>query len=77
MLQQQVPIRQAVADAVELVNANAGSATVHLHFRGEPGFDFIANSARFAGDDFEFSCGFETFSGSVAEIDDIRAEVIH
>ena len=72
----EAPIRRAVADAVELVNTHAGKAAVHLLFKGEDEIDFIANSARIEGDQFEFASGFESFTGSVGELSRIRAELI-
>lgn len=71
------PIRQKIADAVQLVNDHAGRATVHLLFKGESEIDFIANAARLEGEAFSFEAGFESFSGSLDEVGDIRTEVIH
>ena len=70
-------IRSAVANAVDLVNANAGRATVHLLFHGEPELDFVANAARLEGDIFKFEAGIEAFSGTVDELAEIRAELVN
>lgn len=70
------PIRQKVADAVQLVNNHAGRASVHLCFKGESEIDFIANSARLDGEAFSFEAGYESFSGSLDEIANIRTELI-
>ena len=70
------PIRQAVADAVQLVNANAGKANIHLLFRDEPELDFVANAARIDGEVFEFTAGIESFSGRLEELAGIRSELI-
>ena len=71
------PIRQKIADAVELVNSHAGRATVHLLFKGESEIDFVANAARLDGEVFSFEAGFEQFSGHLEEVGDIRTELIH
>lgn len=72
-------LKQAVADAVNLVNAHSGKATIRLRF-ADAGFgdeiDFVANSARLNGDVFTFVSGFETFGGKVSELAGISAEVI-
>lgn len=71
-------LEQAVADAVNLVNAHSGQTSVRLRFHsaefGE--VDFIAHTASLKGDRFEFSSGFETFDGRLDELAHIKAEVI-
>ncbi|TWT44259.1 hypothetical protein RAS1_06690 [Phycisphaerae bacterium RAS1] len=72
-------LKQAVADAVNLVNAHSGKATIRLRFASDglsDELDFVANSARLNGDMFTFVSGFETFGGKVAELAGISAEVI-
>jgi hypothetical protein len=72
-------LRQAVADAVDLVNSNPGQASVSLLFQGGefPELDFVANSAFLEGEQFVFTSGFERFGGSLKELTSIRAELIH
>ncbi|MGD8453961.1 MAG: hypothetical protein PVJ57_19265 [Phycisphaerae bacterium] len=67
-----------LANAVHLVNAHSGQAAVCLRFAsGEADeLDFIANSAAMQGDQFEFTAGIETYTGRVAELAEVRAEVI-
>jgi hypothetical protein len=70
-------LRRAVMQAVDLVNAHSGQTSVHLRFANEPvDIDFVANSARIQGEKFEFQAGFETYGGTVAELSDIKTEVI-
>lgn len=71
-------IQRAVSDAVQLVNTHSGQASVHLCFQSRelPEVDFVANSASLQGDRFRFTAGFETFDGTVAELSDIRTELI-
>ena len=69
-------LHQAVASAVDLVNANPGQASILLRFgQDEPEVDFVANSAFLEGDRFVFTAGFEKFHGSIRELVSIRAEV--
>ncbi len=69
-------IHDAVASAVNTVNNNAGRAAVRLLFANEPELDFVADSAEFDGQSFRFDAGFDTFSGTVTELAEIRADVI-
>jgi hypothetical protein len=71
-------LQSAVADAVNLVNAHSGQASVHLRFNSDDfaEVDLVANSATLQGDHFSFTAGFETVGGTLAELADIRAEVI-
>ena len=75
---QNVELQQAVADAVNLVNTHSGQASVRLWFNsaefGE--VDFVANSASLQGDKFSFAAGFETYDGLVAELANIKTELI-
>jgi hypothetical protein len=72
-----IDLTTAVADAVRVVNDHRGETCVRLLFAGDPeGIDFIANAGRFQDGRFEFHAGFETLSGSVEELADIRAEII-
>ena len=71
-------LNQAVRDAVDLVNSNAGHTSVHLMFHDDSSaLDFIANSARLQGPMFEFNAGFETYGGRIDELSDIRFEIIN
>ncbi len=72
-------IKQAVADAVALVNRNSGQASVKLSFLSSetPDIDFVANSGAMQDDGtFIFTSGFETFDGSVGELSDIDTQLI-
>lgn len=70
-------VATAVRDAVKLVNLHAGQTCVRLRFADDPSeIDFVANAARLGEGWFEFQAGFETYSGSFAELADIRTEVI-
>lgn len=70
-------LNRAVADAVQLVNGNAGQICVRLRFADDtPEIDFIANAARIEGSIFEFTAGYESYSGDVAELAHINAHVI-
>jgi len=70
-------LRRAVMQAVDLVNTHSGQTSVHLRFAADPAaIDFVANSARMQGGEFEFQAGFETYTGSVEELSDIKTEVI-
>mgnify|MGYP003573953360 CR=1 FL=1 len=71
-------LQRAVADAVQLVNDHSGQACVRLLFNsGDDGpIDFVANAASLQGDHFTFRSGFETFDGRLAELADIRTDLI-
>jgi len=71
-------LQRAVADAVNLVNTHSGQAAVRLQFASadQADLDLVANSASLKGDQFTFTAGFETVVGTVAELANIRAEVI-
>jgi len=70
-------LRQAVLNAVDLVNTHAGQTSVHLHFTGDnSGLDFIANSASMHGSQFEFQAGYEKIGGEVKELSNIKTEII-
>ncbi len=71
-------LRKAVLDVVELVNAHSGAASVRLEFNSEvePKVDFIAHAAEFDDDKFTFTAGFETYSGTLDELEGIRAKLI-
>ncbi|MBI5865359.1 MAG: hypothetical protein HZB38_12790 [Planctomycetes bacterium] len=70
-------LQHAVANAVDVVNANSGLTCVKLRFADDQSeIDFVANAAQFSQGRFEFQAGFETYGGAVDELEDIRAEVI-
>lgn len=70
-------LTREVTDAVTLVNRHAGAACVRLVFADDPAeLDFVASSASLSGDEFQFRSGFETFSGTVGDLKQIRVEVI-
>ena len=71
-------LHRNIADAVKLVNAHSGQASVCLRFHSDElaEVDFVANSASLQGDRFTFTAGFETFDGTVTELAGIRAELI-
>jgi len=70
-------LHRAVAEAIDVVNAHSGQTTVHLRFADDPAeLDFVANAAALRDGSFEFHAGFETYSGSLEELSDIRTEVI-
>lgn len=70
-------INDAIERAVNLVNTHAGQTNVSLRFQDDPvPIDFIANGASFQGGTFEFQAGFETYSGRLDELQEIRSELI-
>lgn len=71
-------LTRAVAEAVNVVNSHQGETTVWLRFaNGDPEeFDFVANAAKLTGNSFEFQAGYDTFSGTVDELREIRVQVI-
>lgn len=70
-------LQQAVADAVRVVNDNSGLTCVRLRFaQDQSEIDFVANAGQIGSGRFEFQAGFETYGGSIEELDDIQAEVI-
>ena len=78
-IETQPELQRAVANAVDLVNRHSGETTVRLRFRSEdpqPEVDFVANSASFDEGAFVFTAGFETYSGSIQDLTDIRTELI-
>ncbi|MFO0837513.1 MAG: hypothetical protein U1D55_03235 [Phycisphaerae bacterium] len=72
-------LREALEQAVNTVNRNAGQTCVRLRFRSEelPELEIMASAASLRGDAFIFQSGLERFDGQVAELADVRAEVIH
>jgi len=70
-------LMQAVETAVDVVNTHSGLACVHLRFAEDiDEVDFVANSASLQNGYFKFQAGFDTYGGNVAELSDIRTEII-
>jgi len=70
-------LKTAIVDAVDMVNSHAGQTRVLMRFVDDPtGYDFIANAARIHGGLFEFQAGFDSYSGSLDELSEIKAELI-
>lgn len=68
----------AVKQAVETVNAHAGMTAVRLRFVDDDSeIDFIANSAAYRDGGFEFQAGIQRYEGLVAELAEIRTDVIN
>ena len=78
-VEMQPEMQRAVANAVNMVNLHSGETSVRLRFRSdesEPELDFVANSARLSEGGFEFTAGFETYTGSFEDLAEIHAELI-
>lgn len=78
-VEMQPEMHRAVANAVNMVNLHSGETSVRLRFRSdnrEPELDFVANSASLTKGGFEFTAGFETYTGSFEDLAEIHAELI-